>query len=426
MSGLLVDLVHCSSIHGFIGLSHPGRRFTVCNPSTRQVITLPDMEASSGRKEGVYMYLGYDPVGNEYKALCSTGFYGKRHQEHKVLTLGKRGNLSWRDISGRRTPCYMVVTNGICINGKVYYIGMTLGVEKKKLVFRFDVKGERMRYIRPPLPVKALGSLINFKGKLGVAYHLSYDPLRRFDIVVLDDLEKGMWSCQRIVFNPLMLELSGKIQLKILGVNKMGEIIFGPLKLPRKHEPLYIFLYNIKMSGDRFIRRIKLEGFEEFGCNHTGEEHCDTNWQMFNPEEEWVKTPRCEYLGDDGCVDLAYKDKRLYILADCGRIRILDFSPDYPIEVTNHPYVYGLFMSGSYYFWTRMKLTTSGHVLMIQRVRDRCCLKFWFQVYKMNSSNGEWERLDSLKEEEALVWDLSVTLPTKGVSGIKKDSYIFL
>ncbi|VVA90500.1 unnamed protein product [Arabis nemorensis] len=42
----------------------------------------------------------------------------------------------------------------------------------------------------------------------------------------------------------------------------------------------------------------------------------------------------------------------------------------------------------------------------------------------MNSSNKEWERLDSLEEEEALVWDLSVTLPTKCVSGIKKDSYI--
>lgn len=33
--------------------------------------------------------------------------------------------------------------------------------------------------------------------------------------------------------------------------------------------------------------------------------------------------------------------------------------------------------------------------------------------------------MDSLEEEEALVWDLSVTLPTKGVSGIKKDSIYF-
>ncbi|CAL9214378.1 unnamed protein product [Arabidopsis halleri] len=86
-----------------------------------------------------------------------------------------------------------------------------------------------------------------------------------------------------------------------------------------------------------------------------------------------------------------------------------------------------------------MRLTTSGDVVMIQCVtgtdkRSR------FQLYKMSSTRdtkkafwvvgwGEdaenWERVHSFGDEESLVWDLSVTLPTKGVSGIKKDSIYY-
>lgn len=68
-----------------------------------------------------------------------------------------------------------------------------------------------------------------------------------------------------------------------------------------------------------------------------------------------------------------------------------------------------------------IRLTVSGDVLMILRVRSGDRNRF--EVYKMDGK--KWENVYILGEEEALVWDLSVTLPTKGVKGIKKDSIYY-
>ncbi|CAA7057320.1 unnamed protein product [Microthlaspi erraticum] len=277
MSGLPVDLVHCSSVHGLFALLHPSYpgRFTICNPSTREMITLPDIEAtSSGRREQTYLFLGYDPVGKEHKALCSTVLYGERCQQHWVLTLG-RGKLSWRGIQGGKTLRYTVVTKGICINGKVYYGGwITRGEEKKARILRFDVRSERLVCIARFWPCLTQGSLINYNGKLASVYPDPRRPLRIFHLLVLEeDLDKRRWIMDTICFHPLLPELSGGIQLNMLGTSKKGEIILGPLKLPPKHEPLYIFYYH-ERKGKDFIRRVEVEGFEEFGCNHTSDEQC--------------------------------------------------------------------------------------------------------------------------------------------------------
>lgn len=44
------------------------------------------------------MYLGYDPGGDEFKALLSTALYGENFQEHKILIFRVGSDLSWRDI----------------------------------------------------------------------------------------------------------------------------------------------------------------------------------------------------------------------------------------------------------------------------------------------------------------------------------------
>ncbi|EOA25086.1 hypothetical protein CARUB_v10018394mg [Capsella rubella] len=166
-------------------------------------------------------------------------------------------------------------------------------------------------------------------------------------------------------------------------------------------------------------------------------------------DQEWFEIPKSSE-NVRGCLDLAYKDKKLYIRSYIGSIRILDFTlGDYlPREIYNHPYAYRPFdpklVSGK----VRMKLTTSGDVLMVQRMIGHTDKRVRFQVYKMSSTreywdkvcSGEkedtfwmggcgnaeyWERVESLENEEALVWDLSVTLPTKDVYGIKKDSIYY-
>ncbi|CAH8278254.1 unnamed protein product [Arabidopsis lyrata] len=270
VAGLPVDLVHCSSIHGLFCLvdpSDPGR-FTICNPSTRQVITLPDIKAFSGRRKRINMFLGYDPVGNEYKVLCSTAVHGEPCQVHKVLTIGG-GNLSWRSIKGRKIPRYTVVTNGICINGMVFYGGLTTKRQEKKLwIFRFNVRSEGMSSISTYPQVTNHGSLINYNGKVAAASPLPRAPLGSFDLWVLDDFdEKRRWLREKFNVHPLVLHLSGKTELKILGMNRSNEVVIGPLKVPPKHEPLYIYYFH--KGGQKLIRRVELEGFEEFSKEKT-------------------------------------------------------------------------------------------------------------------------------------------------------------
>ncbi|XP_010501402.2 PREDICTED: LOW QUALITY PROTEIN: F-box protein At1g10110 [Camelina sativa] len=164
-------------------------------------------------------------------------------------------------------------------------------------------------------------------------------------------------------------------------------------------------------------------------------------------DQEWFEIPQ-----SSRCLDMAYKDKKLYIHSHDGSIRILDFSlGDLPREIYNHPYAHRPFNPEIAAGFNRMKLTMSGDVLMVQTYhvwRGIADQRILFQVYKMGSTReywdkvcsgkkndalwiagpgnaAYWERVHSLENEEALLWDLSVTLPTKGVSGIKKDSIYF-
>lgn len=275
VSGLPVDLVRSSSVHGLFSLSfksHPGR-FTIYNPSTRQAITLPDNKPSSGRRERIYLFLGYDPVSNEYKALSSAVFSGECFQEHKVFTIGGGSGFSWREIEGTKITRYTVATNNICINGIVYCgVWTTRRQEKRPMIFWFNVRNEKIGYIRTYSWIISGGSLINYNGSLAVA--LPCDTIHCFEICILDEykLDKVRWL--RIPFNvdPLLSDLSGNIQLSILGKNKTNEFVLGPVKLPPKHEPLYIYYYN---RGKDLIRRVELEGFEVFGCTHKSDEKCD-------------------------------------------------------------------------------------------------------------------------------------------------------
>ncbi|KAG7598793.1 F-box associated interaction domain [Arabidopsis suecica] len=75
------------SVNGFICLSHKGR-FMICNPSTKQVITLPEIKITGTNWNSAYKYLGYDPVNHQYKAMRKKVSNFEDDQEHMVLTLG--------------------------------------------------------------------------------------------------------------------------------------------------------------------------------------------------------------------------------------------------------------------------------------------------------------------------------------------------
>ena len=106
----------------------------VCNPATGEFLTLPKvllkektkLITAQKRKEKIArMYLGYDPMGKQFKVLCMTTTsspYEVRDNTHQVLTLESGKKRVWRTIEckfhfevNHRTSC------DICINGVLYF-----------------------------------------------------------------------------------------------------------------------------------------------------------------------------------------------------------------------------------------------------------------------------------------------------------------
>ncbi|ESQ42333.1 hypothetical protein EUTSA_v10015724mg [Eutrema salsugineum] len=150
-------------------------------------------------------------------------------------------------------------------------------------------------------------------------------------------------------------------------------------------------------------------------------------------DEQWREIPR-----RGGCLDMAFMDNKLYMCTFKGRIRILGFDDSgLARDIINHPYTLPFepvcrdisrnprscpfVVNSMAHVKVGIRLSVSGDVLIILRVRSG--ERNLFVMYKM--VGNEWEQVYSLEEEEALVWDLNVTLPTKGVTGIKKDSIYF-
>ncbi|XP_010419260.1 PREDICTED: F-box protein At2g21930-like [Camelina sativa] len=109
------------SVNGLICYGPPWK-LMVYNPSTRWSITLPKIESM---RIDIYHFLGYDPIGGDYKVLCMTkgdpvGWRFGLAQELRLLTLGK--DKSWRMIED--FPLHFLdfhESPDICIHGVLYY-----------------------------------------------------------------------------------------------------------------------------------------------------------------------------------------------------------------------------------------------------------------------------------------------------------------
>ena len=56
--------IHSPSVRGFIGCSHQ-HQYMVCNPTTRQVINLPEDHVFDHGTMKCYMHFGYDPSSDK-------------------------------------------------------------------------------------------------------------------------------------------------------------------------------------------------------------------------------------------------------------------------------------------------------------------------------------------------------------------------
>ncbi|XP_010550063.1 PREDICTED: putative F-box protein At1g26515 [Tarenaya hassleriana] len=260
------------SVGGLI-LSNAAAQLLICNPTTGQVRTLPKIRS---RRKGVTSFFGYDPIDHQYKVLCMTQLrIYHRHEnkhvatgEHQVLTLGAQEK--WRMIECSVPHC--PATDGVCINGVVYY-GACTGKDMNELVLvSFDVRSEEFGFIRLPGDVEKSRlfhlTLINYQGKVAVA---DGGPFVGYDLWILEDAKKHEWSKIHVWH-----KYFDDKNLFVIGTTTSHEIIFAPMHFRR---PFYVTYYNGKGNS---IRRVKIEGIDDHGyrnrylglssdfCRHVG------------------------------------------------------------------------------------------------------------------------------------------------------------
>ncbi|KAG7647592.1 putative F-box protein [Arabidopsis thaliana] len=233
---------YCHYVNGLISVGY-GREQIVTNPSTGRFITLPSVRT---KRRLVKSFFGYDPASDQYKVLCMTErLYG--HQEdpssqHQVFTLGVK--KPWKMLDRTTIPDHRPWTNGVCIDGVVYYIAKTGQGMSQLSLMRYDLRDDNLNvFISLPEEIRTPSlysdTLLNYEGKLAIAIPVtSYI----FDVWVMDqDGEKHEWL-KKITFNIEPWQSSFD-DIRIKGTTLTGEFIFAPMNNYCDDE-FYVFHYK--------------------------------------------------------------------------------------------------------------------------------------------------------------------------------------
>ncbi|KAG7579798.1 F-box domain [Arabidopsis thaliana x Arabidopsis arenosa] len=257
----------CNSVRGILCISVVGqqsRHFFICNPTTRQVLRIPN------EYQRCYMFLGYDSRKDQYKILRRVASHDES-VEHSVCTL-ERGQIqsssfsSWRHVVSNILYRYEY-SDVVCINGVVYYAAWKKTSSTSFVIVSFDVEFERLLLIEAPKEEVKLDyrlKLINYKGKLALFYvHNDYSYI----LCVLDDIKKQIWLTKTGVLSSFC-DLSRNLIVETCGTTDAGEIcVVSPSNASE------LFFYDLEKNSVR--RRVTVEGItEEFrrclfrSCDH--------------------------------------------------------------------------------------------------------------------------------------------------------------
>ncbi|CAH8303559.1 unnamed protein product [Eruca vesicaria subsp. sativa] len=134
--------------------------------------------------------------------------------------------------------------------------------------------------------------------------------------------------------------------------------------------------------------------------------------------------------------DMVYKDDQLYLYTSSRDVKVFDFSQDIPRQIfeTQVNYDYSRKQEDVFYYDglqvgkiknENLVVRVTGEVLRVKSI-VLCNSDVWhFRIYKMDSSNSEWEKLDSLGEEEAIFLDLGITVLANTIQGVNGNSIYF-
>ncbi|KAG7648836.1 F-box protein [Arabidopsis thaliana] len=216
----------------------------ICNPLTGRYASLPFLE----RYRKAFSFFGFDPIEKQYKVLFMAYPSGPDH--HTVLTFGT-GEMSWRKIEC--SVKHDIASDGICINGVMYYLGDTSEFMTAFVVVCFDVRSETFSFIYPG----SYCEVINYKGKLGLVFCDDYtDDAIELRLWVLEDKEKIEWS--KYAYK-LKDEKFSAHYVSIVGVSAAGEIVLSMADFTSK-QPFYVFYYNPERNT---LQCTEIQGFEE-------------------------------------------------------------------------------------------------------------------------------------------------------------------
>ncbi|XP_019094491.1 PREDICTED: putative F-box protein At5g52620 [Camelina sativa] len=184
-------------------------------------------------------------------------------QEACILTLG---TAQWRL---KKWRClHYPLSEGICINGVLYYIGRV--VEGSAVVIvSFDFRSEGKFMLIPEVNGIALWSrpsvLVNFKGKLGgiqSEWRANDAVDGRLSLVlslwVLEDVGKREFS--KRVYNLPELWENRNVNASVhnAGVTATGEVVLS--RECTSSNPFYVFYFNLDSYT---LRRVEIQGFEK-------------------------------------------------------------------------------------------------------------------------------------------------------------------
>ncbi|XP_023634320.1 putative F-box protein At1g47765 [Capsella rubella] len=191
----------------------------VCNPSTREILTLPKPRMSW---KNVTVFLGYDPVGGEHKVMCMP--YETSSDTCRVLTLGSAKKL-WRTVKTEPSHCSTCHTSGRCIKGVVYYTAYVYRT-RVWVIMSFDVRFEKFGMIHLPYDRVHMYPLIAYKGTLAfvITEITNTKDGKKITLCVLEDVEKHKWSSK--CFIGFMWRIGETLHFpKVIGCTEVGEFI---------------------------------------------------------------------------------------------------------------------------------------------------------------------------------------------------------
>ncbi|KAJ4868411.1 F-box associated ubiquitination effector family protein [Raphanus sativus] len=223
----------------------------ICNPKTGRYETLPYIL----RYRRSSSFFGFDPIDKQFKVL----FMGHPCccDDHRIMTLGTRG-MRWRKI--KFSLRVEIVSEGVCINGVLYYLGDMWDYKEVSearsnyVIVCFDVRSEKFKFLYP----ESFCELINYKGKLGVVYYDDFtDDAIELRVWVLEDVKKQEWSKYSYTMRGDKLFPH---YCSVVGVISTGEIVLSMTDYTSK-QPFYIYYFNPERNT---LRRVEIQGFGEY------------------------------------------------------------------------------------------------------------------------------------------------------------------